>query len=129
MIVTHNLDECAGDTTVAQKQPLRISNATPTQLFGVQLLAFVNCVLVSAAWPAATTPRAVIALSQLGSGVPALLINAVLPFLSLYASFYVLGPLVRGLANAWRNSKIAKENARRTVAAQVCTLACLVLNW
>jgi hypothetical protein len=110
---------CEGDTEAAQKRPFKISNATPAQLFGVQLLAFTNAALVAAAWGAAATRSGVLALAQLSPAAPAFIIKFLLPFLSAYSTLYVLGPLVRSVTNLIRNSRIARENGLRVKAAQV----------
>lgn len=109
----------AGNTAVAQKQRYKLSNATPAQLYGVLTLAAVNIALVSTVWPALATRSGILSLAQVSPILPGLLLKFVFPFLGLYASLYAVGPLVRGIANWWRNNKIARDNEKRLAAAKV----------
>lgn len=97
------------------QQPL--TTATQKQLFGIQALAAVNAVLVLAAWSAVTAPAAIGALLAVSPAAPVVVIKYLLPFFSFYALLYELGPLVRWIANAFRNHGITKENEARRAAA------------
>ena len=110
----------AGGTPVAQKRELGLTSATPQQVFGIQALAAVNAILLVTAWSAAATPGGFAALLTLSPIAPFIVLKYLLPFFSLYALLYELGPLTRWIGNLFRNRAISQENAARCKAAEVC---------
>jgi hypothetical protein len=100
-----------------RKETIQHSKATVNQKFFIVCLASVNSLLVSQAWRIAHTRGAVLALARVPPLLP-VVHYVLLPFAVLYASTFVMVPIVRAWRNALVNEAIQRENeARRNAAA------------